>query len=386
MQTNNRWEALDALRGLSVIGMLLNLNPGAWEHRFAWLDHADWHGWSLIDLVFPIFLFCVGAALPLSLGARIKKGADRQALIKHLLCRSFALIAMGVLLNAYPSFDWPHLRLPGILQRIGLCWGLVGTLLVLTSKADASQGLVIRARMIAAIAVSVLLFYWIFLAAVPVPGFGAPRFDSLGSWPPVIDRAVFGVDHMFIYGTTDGKVTYDPEGLLSTLPACFNVLAGVLAAYLLAQKKSSRPVAATLAAGLGLVVLGLLLDRYCPIVKKIWTSSFALLGSGFSLLLLAAFTGFLNRFKVSPLMFPLRVFGANALLAFIICSLMMPVMDANFIPSGPLKTSIRQSGYAALHAFISQPGHASFVYSLLVLGVIFLILWPLYQRRWFLKL
>src|SRR5271169_6613453 len=144
--TTPRWEALDALRGLSVAGMLLNLNPGAWEQRPSWLNHADWHGWTAIDMVFPVFLFCVGAALPLSLRSRTRTGATPRELLQHTLARSLVLIVLGLLLNAYPSFDWAHVRLPGILQRIGLCGGLVGVLLLFTSRIDGEHGVALRPR------------------------------------------------------------------------------------------------------------------------------------------------------------------------------------------------------------------------------------------------
>ena len=175
-----------------------------------------------------------------------------------------------------------------------------------------------RAAVIAGLAFSILLLYWLLLFAVPAPGFGAPRFDSVGSWPAVIDRAVFGPDHMWPYGTTDGKVTYDPDGLLSTFPVCFNVLLGVLAGHLYAQGHLKRPVLWALVAGVGMMSLALLLNGIYPIIKSIWTSSFALFSGGFSLVALAGLTVLINRYKGSALLFPARVYGSNALLAFVI--------------------------------------------------------------------
>ncbi|HKE97265.1 MAG TPA: DUF5009 domain-containing protein, partial [Povalibacter sp.] len=313
MTTSQRWLALDALRGLSVIGMLLNLNPGNWSRQFEWLGHAEWSGWTLVDMVFPGFLFCVGAALLLSFDARVRRGATRSELLLQLFKRSLLLVVIGILLNAYPSFDWSNLRLPGVLQRIGICGGLVGLLVLFSSRLEHGKGLTVRPMLLAGVSVAILVLYWALLRFVPVPQFGAPRFDSVGSWPVVIDRALFGIQHLWQYGTTDGQVTYDPEGLLSTFPACVNVIAGVLTAYWFRQRETKQPALVMLLTGAGMMLLAVLLDPHFPISKKLWTSTFALLSSGFSLALLGFLTRLLERSRDPRWIFPLEVFGANAL-------------------------------------------------------------------------
>lgn len=316
--------------------------------------------------------------------ARCNRSYDAISTATYLMAQPSAIL-LGLALNAYPAFDPAHTRMPGILQRIGLCFGITSTLVLLTSKTDVLKGLIICPRVIAALALFILLFYWLLLFAVPVPGFGAPRLDAVGSWPVVVDRVIFGPDHMWVYGTTDGTVTYDPEGLLSTLPACFNVLLGVLAGHAYTQKYLKRPALTALVVGVSLMALALLVNGICPIIKSIWTSSFALFSGGFSLFVLASLTVFLNRFKASTVLLPARVYGSNALLAFVICWLLMPVIDAPLIHVNDGMTSIRQICQATLRSFM-EDSLASLVFSLCYLGVLFLILWGLYKKRWFLKL
>ena len=278
----NRWDALDVLRGLTIILMLMNLTPGSWEFNYPFLVHAKWEGWTLIDMVAPAFLFCIGAAMPLSLERRSAKGDSRAALLRHVLSRGALLIAIGLFLNLYPHFDFATFRIPGVLQRIGLCYMLVGMFMLQTARIDGTR-LLFRFRPLVAAAVVVLISYWLLLYFVPVPGFGAPRFDPVGSWPSVIDRAVIGVQHFFPYWPVDGQVVFDPEGILSTWPSCFNVLLGALAGLTFIRGTVARPEITFIGAGVVMMVLSVLLAGLCPLIKNLWTSTFALFSGGFAL-------------------------------------------------------------------------------------------------------
>jgi predicted acyltransferase len=295
-----RWDALDALRGVSVMAMLLNLNPGAWEHAYGWLVHARWEGGTVIDMVAPAFLFCIGAALPLSLKRRLADGASAGSVLAHIARRVLALTVLGLALNAFPAFDWAHLRLPGVLQRIGLGYGIASLLVLVLSRQDTARGLVFRPALLAGAASFVLLSYWLLLYVVPVPGFGAPRFDPIGSWPAFVDRALFGPDHMFKYWPVDGRITFDPDGLLSTYPVLFNILLGSLAGILRIQHSVNRPAVPALGTGVVLMALALLLQPVCPIIKNIWTSTFALFSGGAGLLVLACLTAISDRPRMRP--------------------------------------------------------------------------------------
>jgi predicted acyltransferase len=381
---NQRWDALDVLRGLTIGLMLLNLSPGSWAHNYSWLVHAKWEGWTLIDMVAPAFLFCIGAALPLSFQRRFERGASRGDLARHVLWRSAMLIAIGFFLNLYPSFDFEHVRIPGVLQRIGLCYGLVGVFVVLTARAQKGVGFALRPGLIAAAAVFVLISYWALIHFVPVPGLGTPSVDPTHNWPAVIDRAVIGVQHFFPHWPVDGKVVFDPEGILSTWPACFNVLLGVLAGIAHARGSFKQP-ALGVVVGAAMMAVALLLHAIYPIIKNIWTSTFALFSGGFSLALLAALMPASRLPVVNPVLAPARIFGENPLLAYIIVFLIAPAIDYAWLGETSAPRSLRAAGQSWFEQF-AAPNAASLLFGLCGLAFIFAVLAICHRRRWILKL
>jgi predicted acyltransferase len=373
-----RWEALDLLRGLSVVGMILNLFPGDWSERYAWLDHAKWNGVTLIDMVAPAFLFCAGAGLALSFGRRLDRGVTRCQLLWPLARRMLVLIAIGVVINGIPKFDPAHWRIPGVVQRIGLSCLLTGAIMLLCAPKRKLTPLPL-----AAAGLGILVFYAVLLLWVPVPGFGEPRLDQVGSWPSLIDRSVFGTAHLWEFGLDPltRTVVYDPDGLLSTLPVCFNLLAGAITALLWRPAASSHsPLRAAIAGGL-LVGLAFLLDPVLPINKSLWTSSFALLSTGFSLVVLASLAVLPRTRRLAALLTPVRAFGLNPLLAFILCWSLFPWLDV-WKAGGE---TLRQFGQSVfLH--ILPPQHASLAFGLLATALLALPILYCQRRRWVLKL
>jgi len=276
-----RLVSLDVYRGLAVAGMILVMNAGNWSTVYWPLLHATWNGWTPTDMIFPSFLFIVGVSMTFSFASRLAKGASRAGLAWHVVRRSAILCVLGFFLNAVPTFDLTTLRIPGVLQRIALCY-LIGGLLDLAVERR-------RVAVIAGVAAALLIGYWAMLRFVPVPGFGAGRLDSLGNLDAYVDRAIFGVRHLWPYGLTPGHgVTYDPEGLLSTIPAVTNLLLGILAGgWLRSERSGPRRVAGLAVAGAAVMLGGWLLNPVVPINKRIWASSFALFSGGFGLLALA---------------------------------------------------------------------------------------------------
>ena len=380
----NRWDALDVFRGLTIMLMLLNLSPGSWSINYSWLEHAKWDGWTLIDLVAPAFLFCIGAAMPLSLERRSAKGDSRVALLRHVLLRGALLIAIGLFLNLYPHFDFATFRIPGVLQRIGLCYMLVGVFMLLTARVDGTR-LLFRFRPLVAAAVVVVTSYWLLLYFVPVPGFGAPRFDPVGSWPSVIDRAFIGVQHFFPYWPVDGQVVFDPEGILSTWPSCFNVLLGALAGLTYIRGTVARPEITFIGAGAVMMVLSVLLAGLCPLIKNLWTSTFAVWSGGFALALLGALMPVSVRPIVRRALWPARIFGENPLLAYILVFLAAPLIDAQWLGTPEAPTTLRNSGQAWFSTLV-EPRAASLLFALCGIGLIFLVLLVCHHKRWILKL
>lgn len=385
--------ALDVLRGLAVAGMILVTSPGSWVHSYPPLRHADWNGWTPADLVFPTFLFCVGMAIGLS-GPRLRVGDQTSAALWFKIARRTGLLLLlGLVLNALPSFDLVHLRIPGILQRIGLCYALASAICLLPARPAADGTLRIRVGAVALAAVALLVGYWALLAFTPVPGFGVGRLDSYGSLPAFVDRAVFTIPHLWPYGLTEGVgVTYDPEGVLSTVPATVNVLIGAIAATVLNGRpkrdgEGASGLVPLLILGVALVVIGLALDPLAPVNKRIWTSSFALFSSGASLVALVVLQTLLKVRAARIVATPLTVLGGNAILAFVISQVLGACAGLTLKHRTGLPDLTPQGfGFETAQRLTADPYLASFLCALAILTLITVMIVPLHRRGIHLRL
>lgn len=375
-----RLEALDILRGLCVIGMILVAYAGDWLNRFKVLNHADWQGLVLADMIFPGFLFCVGVALPMSFAARSARQTKAQ-LFGHVLWRAVALIVLGVVLNFIADPDPAGFRLPGILQRIGLCYALAGGLcLVLGRKSD--HDFAVPGWPLAGVIAALVAGYGALLSLWSGPGCAGACFDSLNSLPAVVDRAVFTPAYMWDWGLTNGVVTFDPEGLVSTLGALINVLLGILVAGYIRSRGVRGSLIGLFLLGLFLALAGLGMNGEIPVIKKIWTPSFALVSAGFSIIAFVLLAVIADLLKLGRFAAFAKIFGANATLAFVLICLFDAVLQLPLLAG----TSPHDAAAAQLGAVIPEPRVASLTYSVILVAVIGLILWPLYRKRWFLKL
>jgi predicted acyltransferase len=388
-----RVQALDLLRGAAVAGMILVTTPGDWAFTYSQLRHADWNGWTAADIVFPAFLFSVGFALGLSFPRPFGKADERGQYWWRVVRRVVALIVLGLALEATnnlaialgawfpgkPGLD--GLRIPGILQRIGLCYGLCAVLLAVTARRRPDRLFHVNVRAVATTIVVVLVGYWALLSFVPAPGYAAGRLDIAGNLPGYVDRMVFGVSHMWPYGNVawGQPVFYDPEGLLSTFPAATNCLIGVLAASIW-RRSPDRAWLVLALCGAALIALGLLVDPLFVINKRIWTSSFALFSSGVATVALAAFAVTAQSAAAARLLTPLRVLGGNAILAFIIATLFGRFYGAPLLGSVENRTSPAAWLDHAIERLVGDPYIASLLCAIAVLALITLLLWPLHRR------
>ena len=370
--------SLDALRGLAVAGMILANSPGSWTLRYRQLDHAAWNGFTATDMVFPTFLFSVGVAVALSF-PRPFSHADKARAWSKLIKRTLSLIALGLFLNFLAHLHLSTLRIPGILQRIGLCYA-IGTGLVLLTAKRRSDGLATVDRGAVAAAVVVLLVgYWALLTFVPVPGYGAGHLDRAGNLSAYIDRTVWTVPHLWPYGTdATGAVVYDPEGLLSTLPATANLMFGILAGTAWKRTPGQRTAFLIGGAGVVLIVAGLLIDPVFPINKRIWTSSFSLLSSGVSAVLLSLLTLALESAAARTMAAPLRVLGGNAMLAFVLSILLGIFGEYKILRGGTLTP--QGWGLEMAERMIAPPMLASLACAIAILVLITVAIWPLHKR------
>lgn len=373
-----RLVSLDVLRGLAVAGMILANSPGSWSLRYSQLDHAAWNGFTATDMVFPTFLFSVGVAVALSF-PRPFSDADKVRSWRRLIQRALSLIALGLFLNFLPDLSLSHLRIPGVLQRIGLCYAIGTGLVLLTIRRREDELAAINPNAVGTAIAALLIAYWALLRFVPIPGYGAGHLDPAGNLTAYVDRIVWSVPHLWPYGTdATGAVVYDPEGLLSTLPATANLLFGILAGVAWKQSPTQRTALLIGAAGAALIVAALLIDPVFPINKRIWTSSFALLSSGISAVALSILTIALENAAARSVVMPLRILGGNATLAFVL-SILLGIFSTYHIFRGGTQTP-QAWGMEIAQRMITAPMLASLACALAILALITAMIWPLHKR------
>ncbi len=370
--------ALDAFRGATVAGMLLVNDPGSWSEIYPPLQHAVWHGWTPTDLIFPFFLYIVGVTTHLSRAARRVRGDPDGIIVRQVIRRSLLIIGAGLLLASFPW--WPleritEVRIPGVLQRIGVAY-LAGALLTMKGTLKA-QVLVL---------VFLLYGYWFAMTLLPVPGRGGPGYllldnpeASIAAW---LDRAVFGT-HLWA-----SSVTWDPEGLLSTVPAVGTVLLGVFTGRWLGVR---RPLADRLTglfgAGAIAMLLGLMWNWSFPINKQLWTSSYVLFTGGMAAVVLAACIWIIDMHGYWRWTAPFTWYGRNPLIAFLgsgvmartIYSLIQVDFEGRQVP---LQQFVHESVFASWMA----PRDASLAFGLSFVALWAIILWALDRRGIYLKI
>jgi len=371
-----RLVSLDAFRGLAIAGMILVNNPGSWAHVYAPLRHAPWHGATPTDLIFPFFLFGVGVSMSLSFAARMERGDSRRDLAKHVARRALIIYGLGLFMAAFPGFDLSTVRLVGVLARIAMVYLVAGALVLALSR-----------RAVFAVMLALPLAYWALMSWVPVPGFGAGDLSPEGNLAAWLDRLVLGV-HMW----SGGGGVYDPEGLLSTLPAISTTLAGLFAGDFLRSERELGPRFATSVrlalGGAALVAAGLLWDAAFPINKPLWTSSYVAWTAGWALLTLAALHWVVEVRGLHRWTRPLVIYGMNAITVFVASGLLAKTLVRWRVPAGPGSgetTSAYNLVYEAGFASWAGPLNGSLAFALATVLFWFAVLWAMSARGIFIK-
>ena len=351
--TGGRVASLDAFRGLTIAAMILVNNPGSWAYVYAPLAHAEWHGWTPTDLIFPYFLFIVGVAIPFSFSRRLAEGAGRGLLFGHVVRRSLILVGLGLAMRAVPDFDLFEMRLYGVLQRIGLVYCAAAALYLWGS---------VRVRW-AAVGV-LLLGYWALVAGDLSPD------GNLGAR---LDRLIMG-DRLW-------QGTWDPEGLLSTLPAIATCLLGIFCGEGLRSGRAGGEISRQMwVAGAVLVVLGLAWNLVFPINKNLWSSSYVLFTAGTALLLFGAMYWVIDVKRLrGGWLTPLVVYGMNSIAVFV-ASVMFAKMLAR-IPAGGGE-AVPLSAWLYENAFRSWAGDYGGSLAFALAQVLFWLglMWALHRR------
>jgi predicted acyltransferase len=369
-QSPSRLVSLDVFRGITIAGMTLVNNPGTWSAIYWPLEHAEWNGWTPTDLVFPFFLFIVGVSITLSLGRRLEQGAPKGPLFTKAFKRALIIFGIGFFLNLFPQFHFATVRIPGVLQRIAVCY-LITALIFLSTKV----------RTQAIIAVALLLIYWIMMTNIAAPGYEAGDLTKEGSLASYVDRLVFG-PHVW----RQAKV-YDPEGILSTIPAISTTLFGVLTGHWLRAERSQFEKAAGLFfAGAVCVMIGWSWNPFFPINKALWTSSYVVFTAGLALQLLALCYWLVDIKGYRRWAWPFIVFGVNAIALFVGSGLMVDTMELIKVPTA-IGGSTSLQGWIFRNLFLSwaSPINASLAYAIAFILLWLFLMWLLYRKRIFIR-
>jgi predicted acyltransferase len=356
--TTQRMVSLDAFRGVVMAFMIMVNNNGSERDAYAQLRHSEWHGWTLTDTVFPSFVWIVGVAITLSLGKRLASGAPRSRLLVTALRRAAILFVLGMAVYAFPHFDPSTQRILGVLQRIAICY-LVASAIYLWCG--------VRGQI--AWLAGLLAAYWLLMTFAPVPGFGSGRLDVDGNFAHYIDHLVLGTHN---YRPTRD---WDPEGIVSTLPAIATALFGLLAGRVL-QLQRSLPERTTWMFMIGalLVAAGWALGFVMPINKKLWTGSFCLFMAGLDFTACALFVWVIDGLGWKRPFQPAVILGMNAIAIYLASEFGAELIEG-----------AQRGIYRTLFTPLASPANASLLYSLAFTGVMYLIAYIMYRQRWFIR-
>lgn len=321
------------------------------------LEHAQWHGFTFYDLIFPLFVYLVGVSITFALSSRLAETSDRRGLYLRILRRTLLLYVLGVFYYGGLSNHWDEIRWVGVLQRIAVCYGC-GAIVFLN----------VRPRGQLILLAAILLSYWALLEFVPVPGFDPGDYTPEGNAAGHIDRLLLPGRAWF------REWGWDPEGLLSTIPAIGSCLAGILSGELLRASKlmPQRKALGLLAAGAVAVAIGYAWSFALPINKKIWTSSYVLVAGGYSCLLMGAFYQMIDIWNWRRWCLPLVIIGSNAIFIY---------MASELVPFD--KIALRFVG-GDVGAWLGE--WAGVAVATVQLGLEFAILWWMYTKRIFIRI
>ena len=360
-----RLSSLDAFRGITIAGMIIVNNPGTWRAVYPPLLHAEWHGWTPTDLIFPFFLFIVGVAMAFSFTRRIAAGASRSGLARHVLQRSLIIFTLGMILTGLPDFDYSQKLILDVLQRIAVVYLFSGLIVVYTSS-----------RTQAILSVVFLVVYWLLMVFISVPGYGRGVLGPQGNVWQYVDQVLLKGWH------------YHAEGILSLIPSFSTVLLGTLTGEWLRSSRSHLEKAAGLfvAGNIGLV-LGLILHQWFPINKLLWSSSYVVFTAGFALNLLGMCYWAIEIKRWTAWSRPFVIFGMNAIAAFFLSSLTSRLMGMIRFSAGSPEHTISLKGWIFATVFASWLNDINaslffaLCYTLLWLGVMSV----LYRKQIFVK-
>ncbi|UKT63584.1 acyltransferase family protein [Pedobacter mucosus] len=384
IEPKQRLLSLDFFRGLTVAAMILVNNPGSWGHIYAPLEHAEWNGCTPTDLIFPFFLWIVGVSIAFAMSSSKENASTHNKTILKAIKRGIILYLLGfflaifgkimnVIIDGKSLFEaFQTVRLLGVLQRIGIVFIISSIIFIKVST-----------KTIFRILILILAIYWALMTFVPVPPLGYANLEketNLAAW---IDRGILTEAH-----TWASSKTWDPEGVLSTLPAIATCLFGILVGVFMRRKDidSASKVAWLFTTGIATVILGLLWDLQFPINKSLWTSSFVLYTGGLACIGLALCYWLIDVQGYKKITKPFVIYGVNAITVFFLAGLMPRVLNLIKITNADgTKTALLEKFYATCYLPFFTPINASLVWAITYVLGFFVLLYFMYKKNIIIK-
>lgn len=368
IKSTQRYLALDVLRGMTVALMILVNNPGSWSHIYAPLEHSLWNGCTPTDLVFPFFLFVVGVSMFFSF-SKYGNSLNKESLLK-IGKRTLLIFAIGLFLNSFPQWaaDYSKLRIMGVLQRIALAYG-IGSVIVLA----------VNRKYLPYVGTAILLVYW---GLMYIFG-GADPFTLQGNATIAFDSAVLGVNHLY----KGFGIPFDPEGLLSTIPAIVTVIIGYMVGSVVKETEKKKVPKLLIIIGLATISAGLIWSLGFPINKPIWSSSYVLYAAGWACLVLALLIWIIDLKGFSKWTTFFVVFGMNPLFIFALSGLWGRAIGRMIKISVPNGDIVNGSTWLYTQVFQPIAGNinGSLLFAIAHVFVFWLIGYVLYKKKIFIK-
>jgi len=356
--------SLDAFRGFTIAAMIMVNNPATWSYIYPPLEHAKWNGLTPTDLIFPFFVFIVGVSIALAYSKRIDAGVAKGPMYRKIILRTIKIFAVGILLWLFPKFNFESVRIAGVLQRIALVF-MACAFLFLNTKWKTQ----------AIVAGVLLVGYWLVMCFIPTPGYDKVMLEpgaNIAAW----------IDSKYLPGYLWQK-TWDPEGILSTLPAIASGIAGMLAGHLILSKtEQERKVIYLFSISFFAFIIGFFWNYIFPINKSIWTSSFVMVTAGLAGMVLAVSIFFVDILGRTRLTKPGIIFGSNAIAVYVLS-------DVWRLPFYTWKiggSSLNSHWMNMFESFGWSMEMGSFLYAVIFIGFNFIPAWILYKKKIFIKL
>ncbi len=367
-KSSGRLISLDIFRGLTIAFMIIVNTPGSWQYVYAPLRHAKWHGCTPTDLVFPFFLFIVGVSMWFSLK---KYGNELNgSSFLRIARRTASIFALGLFLNIFPSFDrdYSTLRIMGVLQRIALAYGL-GALICMSVNRD----------YLWIVTAVILLLYWALLAFFG----GVDPYSLEGNFVLRIDKLILGTDHLY----KGFGIPFEPEGLLSTVPSICTVIIGYYTGELVGRKsEGGKNVLKILVIGAALIGLAILWNKFFPINKALWTSSYVLYTAGIAMMVLSVIYWLADVVKFQKWGWFFVVFGTNALFSYFLAGIWTRMMLLIKIPAGNDEISLYSWFYEKICVPVAGNLNGSLMFAIIQMLFIWCIALILYRKKILIRL